>query len=125
MSATQFVESRADELAPAVIDSLGGLVRFLSRPWVRKIVRVVLWLVLGGLPAWVVAMVDFLLQMAPALHNDVVKDLTKFRALLVTLDQDTPPEVLRHVPIPRGNASPFKDPAKAYGLARRIAQGND
>ena len=122
MNASRQIEQRADDLAPAVIDSLSGLVRFLARPWVRKIIKVVLFLLLGGLPAWVLPLVDFLLQMAPAMNDDVVRDLKSFRQLVSTLGPDTPPDVARHLKPGIGSADPFKNPRIAAIVAGMVTE---
>jgi hypothetical protein len=91
------IQSKADMIAPDVLDSLGRLGRFLSRPWVKVIVRVVLYLTLGGLPGWIFGIIDFLLSLAPAFKPEVVQEISKFRDVLLTLHKDAPEAVARNM----------------------------
>lgn len=120
MNAEDVISATSEEISPAVLASLRGLARLLSRPWVRAIVRVVLYLTLGGLPMWIIAAIDFLLQLSPTLHPAVVQDLHKFRSVLASLRADMPNDLAPMVKTSSSPAILFRSPEHAEMAYRAV-----
>ncbi len=120
--ASQVIQARADAIAPSVLSSLRGLTAFLARPWVGLIVRLAIYLLLGGLPGWIGALLAALLEAwGPLLKDDVRDDLIAFKAVLDTYRHDAPAELMGKLPPREWGATPFKDPARAAKMARATA----
>lgn len=115
------IDARAEDIAPRVLRSMGRLGAWLARPWVRVAVRFALYFLLGGLPLWVPALLDAIIDAwAPVLKPEVVAELRSFRATLATVYRDAPPEVRAEMPPAVRGDSPFADPARAAMVLRDL-----
>lgn len=116
------VDRRAEDIAPAVLRTLGGLARFFSNRWVKAIVRAALYLTLGGLPAWLFALLDAVLSAwGPVLRPEVVADLKGFKAVLETYRRDAGPALAGEMPPRVWGESPFRSGVLPADIIRRTA----
>lgn len=113
------IDAQAAEIAPAVLRSLSWLASLLGNRFVRAVIQAALYMTLGGLPAWLFALIAAILDgWGPVLKPEVVAELRLFQSVLETYRRDAPPAIAAELPPRVWGESPFRDPE----AARRIVQ---